>query len=92
VQVATFLSKTPLCHLIRALGELERAGFDLRDLLVTQQADGHGDPGPESETAYVQIGFTACGHMRPETYLARLAAMPGVFAVTAASLQDGTCP
>lgn len=76
---AHFISAAPLDHLGRALDELRRRGFQLCGVAVSVEADGQsivtaGDGAP----ADIRIDFAAGNHFAVETYLARIARMPGV--------------
>lgn len=73
---ATFKTEAPVGHLLRALDELDRAGFALRALHVCAEAPA----------ADVRIDYAAEGTVPAETYLARLTRMPGVFAVSGGAL------
>lgn len=68
VHFADFSSALPFDHLTRALDELRRGGLELGALAVSME-DG---------VAAVHIEFDALSLSAIETYLARIARMPGV--------------
>lgn len=69
---AVFMTEAPLDMLVRALAELDRAGFALTGV--------HMAPG--TTPAEVRIDYTANGTVPPETWLARLARTPGILTVS----------
>ncbi len=68
---ATFRTDVPLGILMRALTELERAGFGLTGVSLVARSD----------EAEVRIDYVAIGTVAPETWLARLERMPGILCV-----------
>ncbi|WP_323039061.1 hypothetical protein [Gemmobacter sp.] len=74
---AIFRTESPLDMLVRALAELDRAGFALTGVHLA----------PGTAPAEVRIDYAAGGTVAPETWLARLERMPGILAVT-----GGPCP
>lgn len=75
---ATFRTDAPLAMLVRALAELDRAGFALIGVRLVAGADA----------ADVRIDYAATGTVPPETWLARLERMPGVLAVAGGATSE----
>lgn len=74
---AVFRTEAPLDMLVRALAELDRAGFALTGVHLA----------PGTMPAEVRIDYAANGTVAPDTWLARLERMPGILTVT-----GGPCP
>ncbi|MDR5651483.1 hypothetical protein [Ruixingdingia sedimenti] len=68
----SFLSAEPIDHLPRALDELRRIGFGLCGVEMAPERQG---------PARVRIMFHPQGVIAPETFLARVARIPGVDAL-----------
>jgi|GEM_PF-2820153 len=73
-----FTSDDPIQHLSRALSELQRIGFLMREVTVTSGGASAIVDTDQNSPANIRILYKIAGTSQPETYAKRLAGLHGV--------------
>lgn len=80
MHITSFRTSSPVGAVTRALDELDRAAFTLRALEVAA----------DEREAWIRIGFDGQGTVSAQTFMDRLARMPGMVPVDGWTPADAT--